>query len=66
MKGLDNASNKRRQTEEFIGENVRPVRRYFSKEAKSRLVREGRAMGEEEGKTRTLYDVQYSDDTPPH
>lgn len=34
----------RRQTASFIGESVRPVRRYFSKEAKSRLIRQGRAL----------------------
>lgn len=53
-KGTDKAPAKRRQTEEFIGESVRPVRRYFSKEAKSRLVREGRAVDEEEGQTINL------------
>lgn len=30
---------------------MRPVRRYFSKEAKSRLIREGRAVDQNEGKT---------------
>lgn len=39
----------RRQTAAFIGESVRPVRRYFSKEAKSRLIREGRAVDQNEG-----------------
>ncbi|CAN0123777.1 unnamed protein product, partial [Ectocarpus sp. 8 AP-2014] len=38
----------RRQTATFIGESVRPVRRYFSKEAKSRLIREGRARDQDE------------------
>ena len=28
---------------------MRPVRRYFSKEAKSRLIREGRALDDDEG-----------------
>lgn len=32
-----------------MGESVRPVRRYFSKEAKSRLIREGRALDDDEG-----------------
>ncbi len=40
---------KRRQTASFMGESVRPVRRYFSKEAKSRLIREGRALDDDEG-----------------
>ncbi|CAM9180795.1 unnamed protein product, partial [Hapterophycus canaliculatus] len=38
----------RRETAAFIGESVRPVRRYFSKEAKSRLIREGRALDQDE------------------
>lgn len=42
-------AKERRETAPFIGENVRPVRRYFSKEAKSRLVREARALEDNEG-----------------
>lgn len=40
---------KRRQSAAFIGESARPVRRYFSKEAKNRLVREGRALERDQG-----------------
>lgn len=32
-----------------MGESERPVRRYFSKEAKSKLVREARALEDDEG-----------------
>eukprot|EP00903_Cladosiphon_okamuranus_P018322 g16856.t2 len=41
----------RRQTASFMGESVRPVRRYFSKEAKSRLIREGRALDKDDEET---------------
>lgn len=52
-KGSGVISRKRRETVAFMGEAVRPVRRYFSKEAKSKLVREVKALEEDEGEQST-------------
>ncbi|CAM9881757.1 unnamed protein product [Pylaiella littoralis] len=48
-RGVGASPRVRRQTATFMGESVRPVRRYFSKEAKSRLIREGRARDHDDG-----------------
>lgn len=56
-----------------MGESVRPVRRYFSKEAKSKLVREARALEDNEGMIGTCgsnfygctENIDYSSDFAP-